>query len=226
MPNKNLGSVKNSKSLIIVVIVLVIISAIYFIVSNKQVHVNVSPKTFHSDARLKDIGNNQTLYTNLDNKLQFTYPSDWKLQYTDTQGYDFSDSTMLTLAILRPPVVQTVDQGSGTINFVIQTFKQDVPLLDNLLSTNLGQISSTWQNYQALSSEKTTLSSIPAYKIVYKGIAGGVEVKIMQIMLIKDGKAYMFTYRISPENFNMYLDNANKIFNSIHLGEPIPPPAN
>ena len=97
------------------------------------------------------------------------------------------------------------------------------------------------RDFKMVESQPTTISGIAAHKIVFSGkipnpfidssgipvfgddpilrlvnlvLSEEIDVKAMQIFFIKDDKGYVLTYRASPDDYDSFLPEAQKIIDS------------
>lgn len=210
-------SSKGDTKIAIIVAVIVIVLIGYFLINRSQLNVNVTPKTVEYSVKTEDLGNNQVKIVDETHGFALIYPKDWSRQDTNTPIFSGADgSTYTVFPILRPPVTQSVDQGNGTINIVTGQEKNSYNSLDDYTNNQLAIISKS-ENYKVISSEKTTLSSLPAYKVVYTATLQGQDLKVMQVWTLKGNASYIFTYRISPENYLTYESIANQVLSSLQI---------
>lgn len=208
---------KGDAKIVVIIAILVIVVIGYFVINKSRVQVNVTPKTVDYSVQIQDIGNNQVKIIDKTHGFSLVYPKDWSRQDTNTPIYSGTDgSTYTVFPILRPPVTQSVDQGNGTINIINSEEKTTFNSLKDYVSNQLAIISK-YENYEAISSEGMTLAGLPAYKIIYTITAEGRDIKAMQVYILKENKGYVFTYRISPENYSTYENTANQILSSIQF---------
>lgn len=113
-------------------------------------------------------------------------------------------------------MAQSVDQGSGTINLTIGQERTSYNTLDDFTSNVITPVSKV-PNYKVISSEKTTLSGLPAHKIIYIITVQEQDIELMQVWTLKENTSHTFTYRISPENYDTYINIANQVLNSIQI---------
>jgi hypothetical protein len=69
-------------------------------------------------------------------------------------------------------------------------------------------------NFTQIESGNATLAGNPAYKIVFTATYEGDFQKATQIWTVKDGKAYLLTYKTAPDDYNTYLSAAQQMIDS------------
>lgn len=72
-------------------------------------------------------------------------------------------------------------------------------------------------NYQLFESKATKIDGIPAQKQIWQGDFNGLTNKLLSMWVIKDGKAYIFTYTSDVERFQEKLADAEAAFATIDL---------
>jgi hypothetical protein len=129
------------------------------------------------------------------------YPSDWGKPEQQSNG---------SLVIFLTPTnnqtenlnVQVVNRTGATLATVTEELKSSIQGYDNLK-----QIEAT----------NTTLAGLPAYKIIYTATVDGDQLKLVQIVTAKDGKAYVITYKGAPTNYETHLSAAQKMIDSFQI---------
>jgi hypothetical protein len=106
--------------------------------------------------------------------------------------------------------VQVVNlSASATLATVAEQLKANAQSYDNFT-----QIEATNTTLAGL---PTTLAGLPAYKIVYTATVDGDQLKVLQTVTVKDGKAYVITYKGAPGNYNTYLSAAQQMIDSFQI---------
>jgi len=72
-------------------------------------------------------------------------------------------------------------------------------------------------NFTQIEATNTTLSGLPAYKIVYTATVNGDQLKALQTWTVKDGKVYVITYKAAPTNYDAYASSAQQMIDSFHI---------
>jgi len=70
---------------------------------------------------------------------------------------------------------------------------------DDVIST-----AQDYANFKQIEATNTTLAGLPAYKIVYTATIDGDQLKLLQTWTVKDGKAYVITYKGFPTNYDTH----------------------
>jgi hypothetical protein len=72
-------------------------------------------------------------------------------------------------------------------------------------------------NFTQIEATNTTLAGLPGYKIVYTATVNGDQLKALQTWTVKDGKAYVITYKAAPSNYDMYASTAQQMIDSFQI---------
>lgn len=73
------------------------------------------------------------------------------------------------------------------------------------------KFSTVYEDFNIEAREDTLLDSHAAKKFVYTGKVTGVDAKYMQVVCIKSGIVYLFTYTASPDRYDKYLPDVEKM---------------
>ncbi len=205
--------------LVLVVVVILIVGGLAFFFKSKNQSTGGGTEKIAWQINNKDLGNGMIQADNPKDRIKYSYPKDWTEQHTNLQAYQYTDSTVRLITILRPPTPQTIDNGVGTLNISLDSYNSPQNFkLDDLYAQVVGSTSKL-KNYKAVSSENITISGRPARKLTYTVITeNGNLAKTMSVIFIRDDKSYIaVTYNESPENFDTYLKVANDFLNSIQI---------
>lgn len=143
----------------------------------------------------------ETTYTNVKG-FSIKYPSDWGKPQEQSNG-----SFVVFLTPNNNETenlnVQVVNRAGATLATVTEEVKSNAQGYDN---------------FQQIEATSTTLAGLPAYKIVYTATVDGDQLKVAQIVTIKDGKAYVITYKGAPTtNYDKYLGAAQQMIDSLQI---------
>lgn len=73
-------------------------------------------------------------------------------------------------------------------------------------------------NYE-INGQNMLLSKINANKYVYTATVTGIDYKFMQVVAIKSGTVYIFTYTAQTSVYDSHLEEVEKILNNIKIGD-------
>jgi serine/threonine-protein kinase len=128
-----------------------------------------------------------------------TYPSDWSKPQEQSNG---------SLVIFTTPA------NNETENLNVQVITRDT--LENVTKEGTS-IAQENDDFKQIEATNTTLAGLPAYKIVYTATIDGNQLKVLQTWTVKDGKAYIITYKGAPANYDTYLSAAQKMIDSFQI---------
>lgn len=74
-----------------------------------------------------------------------------------------------------------------------------------------------YDNFKQIEATNTTLAGLPAYKIVYTATINGDQLKLLQTWTVKDGKAYVITYKGALANYGTHLSAAQQMIDSFQI---------
>ena len=97
------------------------------------------------------------------------------------------------------------------INLLIQDLKGHQIDLNQYVKITETQVN---ENGKLIESEKINLNGASAQLMVYEATLSGRALKFYQYILVKNEKAFVLTYSAEVENFELYFQEMNKIFNS------------
>jgi hypothetical protein len=127
------------------------------------------------------------------------YPSDWGKPQEQNNG---------TLVVFLTPT------NNETENLNVQVITRDT--LENVTKEGTS-IAQENDDFKQIEATNTTLAGLPAYKIVYTATIDGNQLKVLQTWTVKDGKAYIITYKGAPANYDTYLSAAQKMIDSFQI---------
>ncbi len=126
------------------------------------------------------------------------YPSDWT-----------KDESNATLA-----VIFVLPTNNNTENLNVQVANLSEGETFATVSEGLKENVQGYDNFTLLTSNNTTLAGQQAGKIVFTANVNGDFVKVQQVWTVKDGKAYVITYKAAPNNYDTYANTAQQMIDS------------
>jgi serine/threonine-protein kinase len=130
------------------------------------------------------------------------YPSDWGKPQEQNNG---------TLVVFLTPT------NNETENLNVQVYNLSANSTLATVTESVKSNAENYDNFTQIEATNTTLAGLPAYKIVLKATADGDQLKALQTWTVKDGKAYIITYKGAPTNYDTHLSAAQKMIDSFQI---------
>ena len=155
--------------------------------------------------------NNFQQYQNSNFGIKIQYPSDWKKQENKNYSVDNTEVVNFSSPISEDVVVSVDTVNSTTPTTTTTALKQYVN--DSIISDL-----KTSPNFKLLESNaNSTLGGNPAYSITYNNKDQNGPYKGMDIVTIKNGKAYDISYTADPDRYDSVLQTVQTMINSFGL---------
>ena len=152
-------------------------------------------------------------YENNKYAIRIQYPSDWEKLEFSQRG-----STLDIVVIFRSPPENSSD--TKLENLLIQVGNlpfENIPL-DQVVSASINNLKQSLIDFELVELNATTLSgNNPAHKAVYTNREGEDKHKTMQILSIKEDKAYLLTYSAEERKYSDYLPTIEKMIDSFEI---------
>ncbi len=134
------------------------------------------------------------------------YPKEWSKQ-------EFMD----TGVIFTSPKENTSDNFRENLHIIVQDLSSNPVTLDEYTNESIEKILESVPNVNILKSEKTIVSSNPAYMVIYTGNQEDYHLKWMQIWTLKENKAFIITYTAEEESYDNFLNIIEEMINSFEV---------
>ncbi len=140
----------------------------------------------------------------------YTSPKGYSIAYTSDWGNPDEQMNGALVLFLTPT-------NNKTENLNVQV--ANLSASDSLATLTEDGISSaqSFDNFAQIEATNTTLGGLPAYKIVYTATIDGNPLKVLQTWTVKDGKAYIITYKGASTNYDANLSAAQKMIDSFQI---------
>ncbi len=152
-------------------------------------------------------------YENYTYAIRIQYPSDWERLEFNQRG-----NSVNVVVIFRSPPENSSD--TKLENLLIQVGNlpfENIPL-DEVISANINNLKQSLIDFELIELNATTLSgNNPAHKVVYTNSEGEDKHKTMQILSIKEDKAYLLTYSAEKRKYSDYLPTIEKMIDSFEI---------
>lgn len=153
---------------------------------------------------------------------------DSSIKYESQKGYSFHYSSNNWDVEKNPDITLLVNKADknpsfkSNINIVVQDLAgQPISLEDYHLLT-LNQMEQALGRNTVESDKEVKISGSPAKEIVYTmpqnvNKADASDLKLKQVYLIKNNKAYLITYTAKMDDFATFLNSANEVFETFKV---------
>lgn len=148
---------------------------------------------------------NFVTYENSTYKIRIMHPQEWEIM----EGY------METVVLFRSPIEEASDMFQENLNVVVGDLPEPMKL-DEFTDANIDQIKSLFAA-EVVDSSSTTLANNPARKVIYSLKQGEYDLKLMQIYMIKDTKAYVITYTAEKDKYSDLLETIQAMINTFEI---------
>lgn len=145
---------------------------------------------------------NFTIYNNSTYKIKFKYPDNWIIKLDSKNVIELKD----------PGTLDPVNDVFFYLAFHPLPF-DSINTLEELTQKKLNDLKH--DNYVFLISEATTLSNVPAYKVVYTTNKGLY--KVMEIWAVKNNTAYIIMCMGEINRYSLYSKDIQEMVDSIEI---------
>lgn len=192
----------------IICILLFMISLI--LVSLSVVKINAQQQTVNENI-------NFTSYNNTELGIYLQYPANW------SKMEEKFDANVNVISFISTPENDT-DTFTENVNIAIEPLQNESITLEEYSNTTLAALSNVFENFSLISKENTNLDGVPAIKIIFSitqpqitdqsrdiDTIKQIPMKIMQILSVKEGKAYVIIYSAEEAKYDDYLPIIEKM---------------
>jgi hypothetical protein len=158
-------------------------------------------------------------YENPTYGIRMQYPSNWERIEFD-QGINHN-----VVVIFRSPRENTSDTKLENLIIQVANLPFQNISLEELHNANLDNLRNSLTDFELIESVATAIAYIPGHKIVYTNKEDDHDKhKTMQVLMIKEDKAYIITYTAEAAKYDHYLSTIQKMIDSfrirVKVGEP------
>ncbi|HZE77971.1 MAG TPA: PsbP-related protein [Nitrososphaeraceae archaeon] len=151
--------------------------------------------------------NNFLTYQDSTLGIKIDYPAGW------TQ--ELHVGGLVTFLTMLESDTNTYPAGLGV---TVQNLASKNTSLNEITKVQIKNLTQNHPDFKLIESTKSMLAGIVAHKIVFIATDNsGHERKAMQIWTLKDGRAYLLTYKAQPEEFSHYLPLVQKMIDSFQF---------
>jgi eukaryotic-like serine/threonine-protein kinase len=141
--------------------------------------------------------------------ITIQYPKEWQKLVTP-------DRITGNLARFVPPQKGNSNLYKENINLIVHDLPEDSRELKKFTQSNLNDIKQS-SDAKILQQGETKLANQEAYQVIYTLKEDKTDVQRLQVWTIKDNKVYIITYAADINQYDKYLNTAQKMINSFDI---------
>jgi len=154
--------------------------------------------------------------TNIKDFLTFVDPAgQFKIQYPSDWNPTYPNDIQTKVLFEAPPNPTTFSEFVAVLYTPLNFEGTLVDYVDEYLNG----IRRFIPGFNQVSTDDTTISGLPAKKVVFTGQYDVGWIQELMVFVIKDTDGYILTYTASPQSFAAKLPNAQKIIRTFELGD-------
>jgi eukaryotic-like serine/threonine-protein kinase len=184
--------------------------SLLILVSLSVVKINAQQQTVNENI-------NFTSYNNTELGIYLQYPANW------SKTEEKFNAIVNVISFISTPENDT-DTFTENVNIAIEPLQNESITLEEYSNTTLSALSNVFENFSLISKENTNLDGVPAIKIIFSitqpqitdqsrdiDTIKQIPMKIMQILSVKEGKAYVIIYSAEEARYDDYLPIIEKM---------------
>jgi eukaryotic-like serine/threonine-protein kinase len=193
-----------------IICMLLFMISLLILVSLSVVKINTQQQTANENI-------NFTSYNNTELGIYLQYPANW------SKMEEKFDANVDVISFISTPENDT-DTFTENVNIAIEPLQNESITLEEYSNTTLAALSNVFENFSLISKENTNLDGVPAIKIIFSitqpqitdqsrdiDTIKQIPMKIMQILSVKEGKAYVIIYSAEEAKYDDYLPIIEKM---------------
>lgn len=193
-----------------IICMLLFMISLLILVSLSVVKINAQQQTVNENI-------NFTSYNNTELGIYLQYPANW------SKMEEKFDANVNVISFISTPENDT-DTFTENVNIAIEPLQNESITLEEYSNTTLAALSNVFENFSLISKENTNLDGVPAIKIIFSitqpqitdqsrdiDTIKQIPMKIMQILSVKEGKAYVIIYSAEEAKYDDYLPIIEKM---------------
>lgn len=193
-----------------IICMLLFMISLLILVSLSVVKINAQQQTVNENI-------NFTSYNNTELGIYLQYPANW------SKMEEKFDDNVNVISFISTPENDT-DTFTENVNIAIEPLQNESITLEEYSNTTLAALSNVFENFSLISKENTNLDGVPAIKIIFSitqpqitdqsrdiDTIKQIPMKIMQILSVKEGKAYVIIYSAEEAKYDDYLPIIEKM---------------
>lgn len=193
-----------------IICMLLFMISLLILVSLSVVKINAQQQTVNENI-------NFTSYNNTELGIYLQYPANW------SKMEEKFDANVNVISFISTPENDT-DTFTENVNIAIEPLQNESITLEEYSNTTLAALSNVFENFSLINKENTNLDRVPAIKIIFSitqpqitdqsrdiDTIKQIPMKIMQILSVKEGKAYVIIYSAEEAKYDDYLPIIEKM---------------
>ncbi|WGV28056.1 serine/threonine-protein kinase [Halotia branconii] len=153
---------------------------------------------------------NLEIYNNTVYGIQIKYLPQWQKTVTP-------DRITGNLVKFVSPKQGDSDPYQENVNLIVQDLPENNQDLEQFTKFFLDGIKLSNANTKIIEEGKTQIANRPAYRIVYTLEEEGINIKRLQVWMVKNNKAYIITYTADVRKYSEYLSIAQTMIKSFEV---------
>lgn len=132
-------------------------------------------------------------------------PSSWEVEEHESFVY------------FRPPLVSDDDKIQGNVVIYAAPAKSENQTLIDFFQASVNGLIETTPEFTLIGHKEETISSTPAYRIVYTVSKGSEITQYLQVFTLKGGNTYIITYAAPQEAYTKNVGNVEEMIRSFKI---------
>jgi serine/threonine-protein kinase len=147
------------------------------------------------------------IYENSQYRIKVKYPKTWERQ-------DLENPITAEVVTFISPKQSDTDNFQEKVTISIDKFSGR---LDDLQKSSIQEINNTVSGAKIVDKSVTTLANKEASQLVFTGKNGKDILKNMQVVTLKNDQAYTITYTAKIDDYDQFVETAEKMINSLEI---------
>ncbi len=143
--------------------------------------------------------------------ISFNYPDNWEKR----------DNHFGTLVMFLSPLSGSADDFQENVNIVLENLDEankDISL-DEYIEKSVSELEAFFDDYEVLSKEDGEIAGQRAKMVTYAMDQEETELKVAQIITIKDGTVYVVTYTATEDQFDINYYGLETVLGTFQFAE-------
>lgn len=154
--------------------------------------------------------NSLEIYNNTIYGISIKYPPNWEKTVTP-------DRITGNLVKFISPKEGNADTYLENLYLIVQDFPETHKELEQFTKSYLDEVKQSDPNIKIIEEGQTQLANKPAYQVIYTFKQDGMNIKRLQVWMVKKNKAYVVTYTAEIGKYSGYFQTAQTMINSFEI---------